>query len=51
MTAPRNDENLNVIRDARIAELYEKKIDDVLAHRRTDNVWNNDQAINVLYAG
>ena len=47
--ASRNDENLNVIRDARIAELYEKKIDDVLAHHRTDNVWNNDQAINVLF--
>ncbi len=47
--ASRNDENLNVIRDARIAELYEKKIDDVLAHRRTDNVWDNDQAINVLF--
>jgi hypothetical protein len=47
--ASRNDENLNVIRDARIAELYEKKIDDVLANRRTDNVWNNDQAINVLF--
>ena len=47
--AARNDENLNAIRDPRIAKLYEEKVDAVLAHRRTDNVWNPDQAINVLF--
>jgi phosphatidylserine/phosphatidylglycerophosphate/cardiolipin synthase-like enzyme len=47
--ASKNDENLNLMRDGRIAELYEKKIDDVLAHKRTDNVWSDSAPINVLF--
>jgi phosphatidylserine/phosphatidylglycerophosphate/cardiolipin synthase-like enzyme len=47
--ASRNDENLNLIRDPRIAALYENKLDDVLAHRRTVNVWDDTKALNVLF--
>lgn len=47
--AVKNDENLNLIKVPSIIDLYEKKFDDVLNHRRTDNVWNDDQGLNVLF--
>ena len=47
--AAKNDENLNLIEDPSIVRLYEKKFDDVLAHRRTDNVWNVERGLNVLF--
>lgn len=44
-----NDENINLIRDERVVSLYEKKFQDVLAHRRTENQFDSDAGINVLF--
>lgn len=44
-----NDENLNRISDPAVVALYDDKIDDVIAHQKSDNVWHDDRAINVLF--
>lgn len=44
-----NDENLNLIEDNDVIALYEKKFDDVMRHKRTDNVWSDDRGLNVLF--
>lgn len=47
--ASRNDENLNLIRDPGLVSLYEKKFQDVRRHKRTENVWDGERGINVLF--
>lgn len=44
-----NDENLNLIEVPNIIDLYEKKFDDVLRHKRTENVWDPDSGLNVMF--
>jgi phosphatidylserine/phosphatidylglycerophosphate/cardiolipin synthase-like enzyme len=47
--ASRNDENLNLITDKRLIARYEQKHADVLAGRRSTNVWDAEAPINVLF--
>ena len=47
--AATNDENINLIRDDRVVELYKQKFDDVLEHQRTENQFDVNASINVLF--
>lgn len=44
-----NDENLNRITHPEVVALYDKKLDDVLVHKRTRNEWSDTRGINVLF--
>ena len=47
--ATTNDENINLIREKRVVDLYKQKFDDVLEHKRTENQFDPNAGINVLF--
>jgi hypothetical protein len=44
-----NDENLNRIADHDVVAQYDKKIDDLVAHKKSTNEWHAARGINVLF--
>lgn len=47
--ATQNDENLNLILDPNVVAAYEQKLTDVLHHQRTENRWDPESGVNVLF--
>ena len=45
-----NEENINILNDPKIADLYEKRFYEVREHKSANNKWDDAAAINVLFA-